>query len=59
MKRCWTKDGREGREKGRKGGREKKKCRRGGIFNKGKRQTVNIHKVSEGRRLNVCGRKRV
>lgn len=26
------------------------------VFNEGKRQTTNIHKVSEGRRLNACGR---
>lgn len=58
MKRCRTKDGRERREKGRKGGKKKTGGGGGCIFNKGKRQTVNIHKVSEGRMLNVCGRKR-
>lgn len=41
---------------GRKEGREEEETN-GGIFNKGKRQTVNIHKVSEGQRLNACGRK--
>lgn len=63
MKRCRTKDGREreGRKEGREERKKKKKTEQegaGGIFNKGQRQTVNIHKVSEGRRLNVSGRKR-
>lgn len=51
MKKWRTKDGRE-RERGW-GVRRK---RRTGGYSKGeKRQTANIHKVSEGRRPNVCG----
>lgn len=57
MKRCRTKDGGEGEEgeKGRKEGREEEEENRGeeavegGVYSaRGKRQTVNIHKVSEG-----------
>lgn len=63
MKRCRTKDGREREreremgEKGRKGGREDGQGEGGGYSTRGKRQTVNIHKVSEGQRLSVCGRR--
>lgn len=57
MKRRRTKDGGEGekgeREKGRKGGGRGEQGRGGGSGGgvhsaRGKRQTVNIHKVSEG-----------
>lgn len=50
VKRCPDKRG--GRGEGRKEGREGKEG--GRVFSEGKRQTANIHKVSEGRRLNVC-----
>lgn len=64
MKRRRTKDGGErGEKKEGKGGRgvEKKEKHaavgQGGAFNTRERQTANIHKVSEGRRQNVYGRK--
>ena len=50
-----------GRERWEKGREEKKNWwggeGGGGLFNKGKRQTVKIHKVGEGWKQNVCGRK--
>ena len=49
-------DKRRQREEGRKEGMEEEE-ERGVYSTRGKRQTVNIHKVSEGRMLNACGRK--
>lgn len=54
MKPRRTKDGRE-KKGGRKGGRKEEEER---VYStRGIRQAVNIHKVSEGLRLNACGRR--
>lgn len=67
VKRCRTKDGREGERRGGEKRKEERSRGRvgveggrggGGAFNKGERQTENIHKVSEGRRAECVWRRR-